>query len=149
MLSALVLVAASTSACVFRPQLQLSPVISAARVMRSSHAFTASARLTLAIITLKKPAPANDAGLRAHVAGYYVIARRLMQPSALRAIGGSQVQVRARLAKAVTALVRDANAEYARQAHIYDTVTENGRAQGQGPSYGFPGGPNANVYCMR
>ncbi len=46
-------------------------------------------------------------------------------------------------------LVRDANIEYARQIHIYDTVTENGRAQSQGPAYGFPGGPNANVYCMR
>jgi hypothetical protein len=49
----------------------------------------------------------------------------------------------------VAALTRDANIEYARQAHIYDTVTENGRAQNQGPAYGFPGGPNASVSCTQ
>jgi len=45
------------------------------------------------------------------------------------------------------ALARDVNAEYARQVHVYDAVTENGRAQSQGPAYGFPGGPDANAYC--
>lgn len=117
--------------------------------MRSSHAFTARAQLTLSVKTLKKPAPANDAGLRAHVAGYHAIARSLVQPSALRAMGGSEAQARERLAKAVRVLVVDANAEYVREANIYDTVTENGRAQSLGPSYGFPGGPDANVYCTR
>jgi hypothetical protein len=147
--SAIVLAAAASSACAFRPQLQLSPAVSQVRVARASSSFTASANLTLSVRTVKKATLASDAGLRAHVEGYYEIARSLAQPSAIRATGRSQVQARARLAKAAAALVRDANAEYAREAHIYDTVTENGRAQSQGPSYGLPGGPNADVYCER
>jgi hypothetical protein len=143
------LAAAASTACAFIPQLQLTPSVSQIHVVRATRSYTASASLTLSVHTLMKSAPANDAGLRAHVAGYYAIARTLAQTSTLRAIGGSESQARARLAKAVAALVRDANAEYLRQMRIYDTVTENGRAQSQGPAYGFPGGPNANVYCIR
>jgi Zn-dependent protease with chaperone function len=146
--SAIVLAAAASSACTFRPQLQLVPAISRVRVARAATSFTASASLTLTVRTVKAAASVNDAGSRSHVAGYYTIARSLAQPSDLRANGASQAQARARLAKAVAALVRDANTEYAREIRIYDNVTENGRAQHQGPAYGFPGGPNANVYCM-
>ncbi len=149
MFSVLVLAAIASSACAFRPQLQLAPAVSQVHVARASRSFTAHAKLTLSVRTVKAAARANDAGLRAHAAGYYAIARSLTQTSSLRAIGGSQTQARARLARAVSALVRDANTEYARQVRIYDTVTENGRAQGQGPAYGFPGGPNAGVYCPR
>jgi hypothetical protein len=149
LLPAIVLAAAASSACAFRPQLQLTPAVSQVRVARASSSFTASANLTLSVRTVKKATLASDAGLRAHVEGYYEIARSLAQPSAIRATGGSLVQARARLAKAAAALVRDANTEYARQVRIYDNVTENGRAQSQGPEYGFPGGLNANVYCIQ
>ncbi|HEX5275395.1 MAG TPA: hypothetical protein VFW34_08965 [Candidatus Rubrimentiphilum sp.] len=149
MFSALVFAAVVSSPCAFRPQLQLAPGISHVRVAGTSNAFTANAILTLSVRAVKQAATTADAGLRAHVAGYYAIARSLAQRSSVRAIGSSPAQARARLAKAVAALVRDANTEYARQIHIYDDVTENGRAQGQGPAYGFPGGPNAGVYCMR
>ncbi len=133
----------------FRPQLQLAAAVSAVRVVSVSKSFSAGAKLSLSVRELKKAATASDAGLRAHIAGYYAIARRLAQTSSVRGIGSSQTQARARLAKAVAELVRDANTEYARQVRIYDNVTENGRAQSQGPEYGFPGGPNASVYCMR
>ncbi len=142
----LVMTAAST-ACTFRPQLQLEPAVSHVRVTGASSAFSASADLALSVRTVKGAVPSNDAGLRAHVAGYYAIAQGLAQRSSLRAIGSSQTQAQARLQKAVAQVVRDANTEYARQIRIYDNVTENGRAQGQGPAYGFPGGPNAGVYC--
>ncbi len=148
MFSALIFVAASTP-CTFRPQLEFTAAVSQTRLVHTSRSFTASAGLMLSVRTMKKAAPANDAGLRAHVAGYYAIARSLAQGSSVRAMGGSQIQARARLARAVAALVRDANTEFARQARIYDTVTENGRAQSQGPAYGFPGGPNAGVFCPR
>jgi hypothetical protein len=147
--SALVLAAVASAPCTLRPQLQLAPAVSHVRVVRASSSFTASASLTLSVRTIKKAAATSDAGLRVHVAGYYTIARSLAQVSSLRAIGSSQTQARARLGKAVAALVRDANTEYARQVRIYDNVTENGRTQGQGPSYGFPGGPNASVYCIQ
>jgi len=147
--SALVLAVGASPPCTFRPQLQLAPVVSHVRVGAAARSFSASADLTLSIRTARKAATTSDAGLRAHVAGYYAIAQTLAQASSLRANGSSPAQARARLAKAVAALVRDANTEYARQVRIYDNVTENGRAQSQGPAYGFPGGPNATVYCMR
>jgi len=146
---ALVLIAASASPCAFRPDLQLVPALSPVRVVRVGYLFNAAATLTLSARTLRKAAPVKDAGLRAHVAGYYAIARKLAQASALRANAGSQAEARVRLARAAAQLVSDANAEYARESRIYDAVTENGRAQSQGPAYGFPGGPNADVYCMR
>jgi hypothetical protein len=149
LLSTIVLAAAASSACAFRPQLQLVPAVSHVRAARAATSFTASANLTLSVRTVKKAAITSDTGLRAHVAGYYAIAGSLAQTSSLRAIGSSQTQARARLGKAVAALVRDANTEYARQVRIYDNVTENGRAQSQGPAYGFPGGPSASIYCMR
>ena len=148
MFSAIVLAAAASSACVFRPQLQLVPAISRVRVARAAASFTASANLRLTVRTVKAAASVHDAGTRAHIAGYYTIARSLAQPSALRANGGSETQARTRLLRAVAALVRDANTEYARETRIYDNVTENGRAQSQGPAYGFPGGPSASVSCM-
>lgn len=81
------------------------------------------------------------------MAGYYAIAQRLTQTSEVESVGSTPAQTRARLAKGVTALARDENLEYARQVHVYDTITDNGRAQSQGPAFGFPGGPNANAYC--
>lgn len=149
MFYALVLIAAAASPCALRPSLQLVPAVSGVRAVRLSHGYAAVAKLRLSVRTLTKAAAVNDRGFRAHVAGYYAIARRLTQPSLLRANAGSQTQARARLARAVAQLVLDANAEYVRESNIYDTVTENGRAQSQGPSYGFPGGPNADVYCIK
>jgi hypothetical protein len=149
--SALVLAAAAAlSPCSYSLQLELVPAISHVRVVHAANSFTASGNLTLLVVTgslLTNRATDRDPGTHAHIAGYFGIARSLAQTSSVRAIGSSQAQARARLAKAVAALVRDANTEYARQSRIYDTVTEHGRAQNQGPAYGFPGGPNASVYC--
>lgn len=149
MFSALALIAAASSPCTFRPQLQLIPAVSRVRIARTARSFSADAGLSLSIRTVKKAAIPDDPGLRAHVSGYYFIARSLAQASTLRAFGSSPSQARAHLDRAVAALRRDVNMEYARQARIYDTVTENGRAQSQGPAYGFAGGPNASVSCMR
>lgn len=149
MFSTIILAAVASSPCTFRPRLQLTAAISHVRLGRIASSFTASANLMLSVRTAKGATKTNDAGLRAHVGGFYAIARSLAQTSSVRAIGSSQTQARVRLGKAVAALVRDANTEYARQIRIYDNVTENGRAQSQGPAYGFPGGPNASIYCMR
>jgi len=144
--SAIVLVAA-VSACSLRPVLELVPAVSHIRITHAAGSYRAIARITFSVRTIRKPASSGDPGLRAHVAGYYAIAQRLTQTSEVESVGSTPAQTRARLAKGVTALARDENLEYARQVHVYDTITDNGRAQSQGPAFGFPGGPNANAYC--
>jgi len=147
--SAIVLAVAAVSTCALRPQLQLLPAVSHVRIARAAHSYRATAAITLTVRTIKKPAVSSDPGLRAHVDGYYAIAQRLVQDSQVRAVGATPAQARARLLKAVAALAHDVNLEYARQVRVYETVTENGRAQSQGPAFGFPGGPDANAYCAR
>ncbi len=149
MFSALVLAAAAVSTCTLRPQLQLVPAVSLARIMHDTRSFRANASITFTVRTIRKPAPSGDPGLRAHVAGYYAIAQRLAQASQVRAIGTTPAQARLRLLKAVAQLAHDVNVEFARQARVYDAVTENGRTQNQGPAYGFSGGPDANAYCVK
>jgi hypothetical protein len=147
MFSALVLAAAAVSTCALRPQLQLVPAVSHVRIAHDTRSYRANASITFTVRTIRKPAPSSDAGLHAHVAGYYAIAQRLAQSSQVRAVGTTPAQASARLLKAVAQLANDVNVEYARQARVYDAVTENGRTQSQGPPYGFPGGPDANAYC--
>jgi Zn-dependent protease with chaperone function len=138
---------AALSACSLRPALQLVPVTSPIRVTHTGGSYRASARITFSVRTVRKPVYSSDPGARAHIAGYYAIAQRLTQASEVESVGSTPAQARARLAKGVAALARDENLEYVRQVHVYDTVTDNGRAQSQGPAFGFPGGPNANAYC--
>jgi len=147
MFSAIVLVAAAVSTCALRPDLQLVPAVSRVRLVHDTRSFRANANITFTVRTIRKPAPSGDPGLHAHIAGYYAIAQRLAQASQVRAVGTTPAQARTRLVKAVAQLAHDVNVEYARQARVYDAVTENGRAQNQGPAYGFPGGPDADAYC--
>lgn len=125
------------------------PVVSQVRTAREGSSYQAGARVSFAVRVVKKAGLPDDAGLRAHVRGYFTIVQRLAQASHVQAVGTSQSQARARLAKAIAALAHDVNLEYERQLRVYDSVTENGRSQDQGPAYGFPGGPNANVYCAQ
>ena len=133
----------------YRPELKVVPIVSQLRIARRGSSYEASARITLAVRTVRKAQLPDDAGLQAHVRGYYAIVLRLSQASAAQAVGTAPAQARARLYKTIAALAHDVNVEYQRQLHVYDSVTENGRAQDQGPAYGFPGGPNANVYCAQ
>lgn len=138
---------AATSQCAPHPQIRLVAAISRPRVVRRGTSFSATARVALSVRRAARPPVSSDPGMRAHAAGYYAIAVKLAQSSDVRGIGKTEVQARARLMRAAATLAHDANAEYARQIVIYDAVTANGRMQSQGPPSGFPGGPNANVYC--
>jgi len=147
MFSALALAAAASARCDFHPRLQFRATVSRVHTARRGGSFEANARVTLTIRSAAHPAVSSDPGMRAHVAGYYAIARKLAQRSEARGIGTTNAQARARLARAAATIAHDANVEYTRQILIYETVTAGGRAQSQGPASGFPGGPNANVYC--
>jgi hypothetical protein len=144
-----VALAAAISPCAYRPDLKVVPIVSQLRIARQGLSYQAGARIAFAVRIARKAQLPDDAGLRAHVRGYSTIVQRLAQSSAAQAVGTSPAQARARLYKTIAALAHDVNVEYQRQLRVYDSVTENGRAQDQGPAYGFPGGPDANVYCMR
>lgn len=150
MFSALALVlSAATSQCAPHPQVRLVAAISRPLVVRRGPSYGATARVTLSVRSAGRAVRFSDPGMQAHAAGYYAIARRLAQSSDVRAVGATRVQARARLLRAAATIAHDANAEYARQIRIYNAVTDGGRTQSQGPASGFPGGPNAAVYCGR
>jgi hypothetical protein len=141
--------AAAISSCAYRPELKMVPAVSQIRIARQGSSYQAGARIAFAVRIVRKAQLPDDAGLRAHVRGYFTIVQRLAQSSQAQAVGTSPAQARARLEKTIAALTHDVNVEYKRQLRVYDSVTENGRSQDQGPAYGFPGGPNANVYCTQ
>ncbi len=149
MFLAAVLAATAMSPCNLRPELQLVPIVSQLRIARRVSSYRANARITFAVRTLRKAQLTVDPSLQVHVGGYYTIARSLIQSSQAQAVGASAAQARARLNKTIAGLAHDLNSEYQRQQRVYDTVTENGRLQSQGPAFGFPGGPNANVSCAQ
>ena len=149
MFSALALIVATSTRCDIRPQVQFAATVSLVQVTRRGPSFDAGALVTVTPRTIGRAAVSSDPGMRAHVAGYYAIARKLAQRSNVHGIGATQAQARARLTRAAVTLAHDANLEYRRQIVIYEAVTDGGRAQSQGPASGFPGGPNANVYCSK
>ena len=148
MFSAFALALAS-SQCAPHPQIWLVAATSRAHVARRDGSFSATARVTLAVHVAARGAVSSDPGMRAHVAGYFTIARRLAQSSDVSGIGTTEAQARSRLARAAATIAYDANLEYKRQVQIYDAVTANGRAQDRGPASGFPGGPNSEAFCSR
>lgn len=141
-----------TAPCNSHPQYALQPVISYDAVARSGAVYHASARLRFRLVQ-KTPAliPSADPGLLDHVQGHYVIARRVVQSSTgtVQATGNTAAQARLRLRQAIARMTSDSQNELFREEHVYDSVTENGAAQSQGPQYGFPGGPDARETCAQ
>lgn len=144
MMMAAALVAATVCS---KPKVAIVAHMGAVRISldRMRPRFIASARVTFAVRVGNMPRT-SDPGVRAHDAGYEAIARRIAVPATADAVGNTAAQARARLSHAGSRLAADLNAEYAREAAAYDTVTENGRSQSLGPQFGFPGGPDA-VTC--
>ena len=146
------LAAALAAPCNAHPVYQIKPVPGAISVHRSATGYSASAKLSFQIVE-KVPAVITsvDPGLLDHVRGHQIIAQRVARSSvgSVRSDGSSAVQARARLQQGTHRLTNDVNRELTREEHVYDSVTENGAAQSQGPVYGFPGGPDAHGPCAR
>lgn len=147
----LVLLAAVVSGpCNIHPVYVLQPVLTHMRVQRSGSSYSASANVTFAV--REKTAAiitSVDPGLLDHVRGHQIIAQRVAQSSGgtIRASGSSEAQARARLHDGVAQTLRDLSKELDREERVYDSVTQNGASQSQGPVYGFPGGPDAHDSC--
>lgn len=138
--------------CNIHPVYVLQPVVRSVRVQREGKIYRATAQLTF---TLKEKTPAVltsvDPGLLDHVRGHQIIAQRVARSSSgnVTAEGSSASQARSRLNSGVTQTQRDLSKELDREEHVYDSVTQNGAAQSQGPLYGFPGGPDARDSCAQ
>lgn len=148
----LVLIAALVSRpCNIHPVYVLQPVLRHVEVQRSGSGYRASAQLAFSI---KEKTPAIitsvDPGLLDHVRGHQIIAQRVARSSTgtITAEGSSAAQARERLNNGVAQTQRDLSKELDREEHVYDSVTQNGAAQSQGPMYGFPGGPDAQDSCV-
>jgi hypothetical protein len=136
--------------CNIHPVYVLQPVMHNVAVARDGKTYRASAQLTFGIRE-KTPAVLTsiDPGLLDHVRGHQIIAQRVARSSigTIRAEGSSAAQARARLNDGVARTQRDLSKELDREERVYDSVTQNGAAQSQGPMYGFPGGPDARDSC--
>lgn len=138
------------SRCYAHPVFRLVPVVSRTTSGRDASGDHAAMSVTFRVRVVD-PArvPARNIALRDHANGHAFIARRLAGQSTARleATGNSTSQVRLRLQDALRRFTRDVNAELAREERVYDGVTERGAAQNQGPSFGFPGGPDGPDLC--
>lgn len=147
----LLLAALASSGCNAHPVYALRPVVGAARLSRTGAGYQAAAQLHFTVTQRSGggPLPA-DPGLRAHIEGHRTIAVRVARTAAdsVRAVGATAMQARSRLRDAIAHIQADLLKELDREEHVYDTVTENGAAQSQGPVYGFPGGPDARDTCI-
>jgi hypothetical protein len=101
------------------------------------------------IVRSGKPARSSDPGVIAHERGAVQIARRVEHSSGgmVQANGASRAQALQHLARAIAQMRHDLASELVREESVYDTITQNGMAQDQGPAYGLPGGPDAHVAC--
>lgn len=146
----LFLAALFVSPCNIHPVYVLHPVVKNVTVRRTGSTYRAGATLTFAIRE-KVPAVLTsiDPGLLDHVRGHQIIAQRVARSSAdsVRASGTTDAQARAHLNDALRRITLDLSKELDREERVYDSVTENGAAQSQGPVYGFPGGPDATQTC--
>lgn len=148
----LLLAAILNAPCNADPVYILEPQVSAVAVRSAGQGYLASAQLEFRIVERTHAViSSKDPGLQDHARGHRTIAQRVAQSSvgSVRATGNSAAQARMRLQQAITRLADDAQRELYREEHVYDSVTENGAAQSQGPVYGFPGGPDARDTCAQ
>src|SRR5579872_7374134 len=145
--------AAAQMPCNIHPVYDLVPIATPARVVRVDGKYRASAVLSFHVREVQRALIVTvETGVLDHVRGHQLIASRVARSSGgkVTANGATATQARAQLARAIRTLTADENSELTREERAYDTVTENGAAQSQAPSYGFPGGQDVqDPACTR
>ena len=139
--------------CNIHPVYSLAAVRGAMKIVHAHGRYEASSpiafrvhEVTGAVIVSVEP------GLLDHVLVHQIIAQLVARSSGgtVKALGSSAQQARSRLADGIAKMTSDQNAELQREERTYDTVTDNGSEQSQGPSYGLPGGPDVrDPACTR
>ncbi len=140
------------AACNAHPAYAVQAVVTNVRVVRRSSGYLASAHIRF---TLRTTAPAMipsvDPGLLDHVQGHLTVAQRVIRSSEgnIEANGSNAGLARTHLDQTAARMRNDLQNELMREERAYDNVTANGASQSQGPSYGFPGGPDAHSPCTQ
>lgn len=146
----LLLAALLAAPCNAHPAYAVQPAIGTIRVVRGSRSYVASAQMHF---TLRVTQPAMissvDPGLLEHVHGHQLVAERVVRSSGgtVEANGATASQARAHLNQTISRTRGDLQSELTREEQAYDNVTAYGASQSQGPSYGFPGGPDVTTPC--
>ncbi len=146
----MILALAFSLACSSHPEYTLRPVVSAVSVRRDGPDYRASAALRFTVFPAIRPPATSDAGFNDHVRGHQIIAQRVAGSSngSVQANGKTPGDARRQLARALDRLRSDAQKELDREQRVYDSVTQDGLEQNQGPAFGFPGGRNARARCV-
>jgi hypothetical protein len=151
-LSTLLAAGLLASPCNIHPIYALQPVESAMTVRRDGRVYRATANLKFRIVE-KQPAvlTSADPGLLDHVRGHQIVAQRVIRSStgSVQGVGNTAASARLHLKQALTRLESDLQKELDREERVYDSVTNDGASQSQGPLYGFPGGPDAQSSCAQ
>ncbi len=137
--------------CNAHPVYVIRAVPGAITVKHTANGYIASSKLSFRVVeTTPSVITSVDPGLLDHMRGHQIIAQRVARSSvgSVRSDGNSATQARARLQQGIHRLTNDVNRELTREEHVYDTVTDYGGAQSQGPVYGFPGGRDAHGPCV-
>jgi hypothetical protein len=128
---------------------RLAPVTGAVTLRRDAGVYRASATLRFRLVAPPSHKTVVDRGSADHLRGQAIIAKRVAASSngTVQAIGSSAAQARLRLRASLDRLRDDTQNELDREERLYDSVTQGGLAQDQGPQFGFPGGQNSRVRC--
>lgn len=147
----LLLAALLSAPCNAHPSYAVQSTVAHVQVVRRSGTYVASAQAHFTL-RVEQPAmiPSVDPGLLQHVQGHMIVAQRVVRSSgaSIEADGTSPAQARLHLNQTVSRMRADLQNELLREERAYDNVTANGASQSQGPSYGFPGGPDVQSACV-
>lgn len=128
---------AAAGMCGRHPAYRLVPNFTAAAYARAASAVRAERRVAFRLEPKRW-------GIDAHARGAYRLASDAARnfSGSVSAVGTSRDLAALALRTASQVFVRNANAQLVLELRTYDRVTDSGRAQDQGPSFGFPGGAN-------
>jgi hypothetical protein len=139
--------------CNIHPVYSLVAVEGPVRVMKTGSKYEASTTISFRVHEVTGAVIVSvEAGLLEHVRGHQIIANRVAHSGngRIEAEAASEAQARSQLRDGIRKLTVEQNGELSREERAYDNVTENGASQSQGPSYGFPGGPDVqDPACTR
>lgn len=132
-----VLLAASLG-CGSHPAYRVDPVFGVAATRATRGSIQASRHIAFRLEGRR------TSGSDAHAQGAYTLAHDAARnfSGTVTAAGVSRRVALAALRFAAVRFIQNARAQLQLELRTYDRVTEFGRAQDQGPAFGFPGGPN-------
>lgn len=143
------LLLAALLTCGAHPTYALVRVSEPLTVVRQDGTYRAQTVLRFKVAPAIVAPHGSDRAFNDHVRGHQIVAQRVAGSlnGIISSNGKTPHDARKQLARALSQMTSDQQKELMREERVYDSVTENGRAQDQGPVYGLPGGRNASGLC--